>query len=84
MTEGEIANESRFPDILEDITQLMTQLAGLKALPDDLEDRDFICNRALDVRSASMVYIAVCIRHYGRRGGIPGIFWPPTTHPNLF
>jgi hypothetical protein len=72
MTEGEIANESRIPEVLETISQLMEQLAVLDVLPDDLEQSDFVCNRALDVRSASMVYLAVCIRHHSIRGGIPG------------
>jgi len=72
MTQGEITNEARLPDVLESITQLMEQLAVLDVLPDGLEQSDFVCNRALDVRSASMVYLAVCIRHHSIRGGIPG------------
>ena len=50
----------------------MEQLAVLDVLPDDLEQRDFVTHRALDVRSASMVYLAVSIRHRSTRGGIPG------------
>ena len=50
----------------------MEQLSVLDILPDDLEQRDFVINRALDVRSASMVYLAVTIRHHSTRGGIPG------------
>jgi hypothetical protein len=73
MTESEIAHESRIPDVLETISQLMEQLAVLDVLPDDLDQSDFVCNRALDVRSASLVYLAVCIRHHSIRGGIPGI-----------
>jgi hypothetical protein len=40
------------------------QLEILSVLPDDLEQRQSVINRALDVRSASMVYLAVSIRHY--------------------
>ena len=72
MAESEITNETRIPDVLETISQLMEQLAVLDVLPDDLEQSNFICNRALDVRSASLVYLAVCIRHHSIRGGIPG------------
>jgi len=50
----------------------MEQLSILDVLPDDLEQRDFVTSRALDVRSASMVYLAVSIRHHSTRGGIPG------------
>lgn len=35
----------------------------VKLLPEDLEQREFVINRAMDVRSASMVYLAVSIRH---------------------
>ena len=52
----------------------MEQLQVLDVLPDDLVQRDFVINRALDMRSASMVYLAVSIRHHSRRGGIPGGF----------
>ena len=45
----------------------------VKVLPDDLEQRDFVINRALDVRSASMTYLAIMIRHDSIRFGIPGI-----------
>jgi len=45
----------------------------VKLLPDDLEQRDFVINRALDVRSASMTYLAVTIRHDATPFGTPGI-----------
>jgi len=72
MTEREITRKSEIPDVLETIFQLMEQLAVLDVLPHDLEQSEFVCNRALDVRSASMVYLAVSIRHHSIRGGLPG------------
>ena len=59
-------------DTFETILKLMEQLSVLDVLPDDIGNRDNVINRALDVRSASMVYLAVSIRHHSTRGGIPG------------
>ena len=50
----------------------------MNVLPDDLEQRDFVVNRALDVRSASMIYLAVWIRHNATPFGTPG------TTPNVY
>lgn len=44
----------------------------VNVLPYDLEQREFVVNRALDVRSASMIYLAVSIRHQGTPLGTPG------------
>ena len=52
--------------------QQLEQLAILDDLPDDLEQREFVINRALDVRSASMLYLAINIRHDSTSLGIPG------------
>jgi len=72
MTESEIARKSELLDVLETISHFMEQLAVLDCLPPGLEQMEFVSNRALDVRSASMVYLAVCIRHHSIRGGVPG------------
>jgi hypothetical protein len=40
----------------------MEQLEVASNLPVDLEQRETIINRAIDVRSASMLYLAVQIR----------------------
>ena len=53
--------------------QQLEQLAILDILPDDLEQRDFVINRALDVRSATMLFLAMNIRHDSTFLGIPGI-----------
>jgi len=47
----------------------------MNILPDDLEQRGFVVNRALDVRSASMMYLAVTIRHDATSLGIPGTYY---------
>ena len=44
----------------------------VKVLPDDLEQRDFVISRALDVRSAAMTYLAMMIRHDAIPFGTPG------------
>jgi hypothetical protein len=43
--------------------QQLEQLEILDILPDDLEQRCSVINRAMDVRSASMFYLAVNIHH---------------------
>ena len=53
--------------------QQFAHLELVKVLPDDIEQRDFVVNRALDVRSASMVYLAISIRHDTSLLGTPGI-----------
>lgn len=44
----------------------------MSVLPGDLKEREFVINRAMDVRSASMKYLAVSIRHDATRFGTPG------------
>jgi hypothetical protein len=53
--------------------QQLEQLAILDILPDDLEQRDFVITRALDVRSATMLFLAMNIRHDSTFLGIPGM-----------
>jgi hypothetical protein len=74
MIEKELAIKNQLRDAFETVFLLMEQLRVFDVLPDDLVQRDFITNRALDMRSASIIYLAVIIRHYSRRGGIPGTF----------
>ena len=51
----------------------------VKVLPDEVEQREFVINQALDVRSASMMYLAVSIRHNATRLGTPST--PCITRP---
>jgi hypothetical protein len=50
-------------------------LGMVNVLPSDLGQREFVVNRALDVRSASMTYLAVSIRHQGTPLGTPGTLY---------
>ena len=49
--------------MLEYLCQQFAHLEMINVLPDDLEQREFVTNRALDVRSASMMYLTFMIRH---------------------
>jgi len=69
--------------MLETITQFV-ELMVLELLSDDLDKCDFICNQALDVRSAIMVYLVVCIYQNSIRSGILGIFYLFITPSNQF
>jgi hypothetical protein len=72
MIEKELSIKNNIRDAFETILQLTEQLLVLDVLPDDLGQRELVTNRALDMRSASMVYLAVIIKHHSRRGSIPG------------
>ena len=76
--EKELKRKDELQDVLEFIAQQFSQLAVLKTIPDDLEQREFVVNRALDVRSAAMSYLATSIRHDSTPGGIPGMMPPKT------
>jgi hypothetical protein len=66
---------------LEYLSQQFAHLEIVNVLPDDLEQREFVINRALDVRSASLFYLAVRIRHEATPLGTPGTS-PYHTHLN--
>jgi len=57
---------------LDYISQQLEQLAILSVLPEDVIHRESIINRALDVHTASMLFLAVSIQHDSIWGGIPG------------
>jgi len=58
--------------MLEYLCQQFAHLEMVNVLPDDLEQREFVANRALDVRSASMMYLAFMILHNATPLGTPG------------
>jgi hypothetical protein len=60
---------------LEYLSQQFEHLEMVNVLPDDLEKREFVINRALDVRSASIMYLAVRIRHSATPLGTPGTYY---------
>jgi hypothetical protein len=59
---------------LEDLSQTFARLAVINDLPEDLKQREFVVNCALDVRSASMAYLAINIKHDSTLGGTAGKF----------
>jgi hypothetical protein len=73
IAETEIARKEAFGRTLDHICQQLEQLAILDVLPNDLEQRDVIINRALDVRSAAMLFLAIAIRYEATSFGIPGM-----------
>lgn len=62
--------------MLDYICQQVEQLAVAENLPHDLEQREAVINRALDVRSASMHYLAIHIRHDSTPLGMLGSIRP--------
>ena len=48
---------------MDHLSQQFAHLELVNILPEELEQREFVVNRALDVRSASMKHLAVSLRH---------------------
>jgi hypothetical protein len=63
IADKEIGRKEELGRTLEYMSQQFAQLETVNFLPEDLEQREFVINRAIDVRSASMVYLALSIRH---------------------
>jgi hypothetical protein len=63
IADKEIGRKEELERTLEYISQQFAQLETVNFLPDDLEQREFVINRAMDVRSASMIYLALSIHH---------------------
>lgn len=49
--------------MLDFMCQQLEQLRVVGSIPEDLEQHDILVNRALDVRSACMRYLAANIHH---------------------
>ena len=59
--------------VLEDIAQLFGQLVAVKSeIPQDIIRRQDVINRAIDIQSASMNYLAIAIRHHSTPLGTVG------------
>ena len=54
---------------LDYIHQQLTDLNVVESVP----NRYVLVNRALDVRSSSMLYLAAQLKHDGNRLGLPGM-----------
>lgn len=72
IADKEIGRKEELKRTLEYLSQQFAQLELVNVLPNDLEQREFVANRALDVWSASMLYLAFIIRHDATPHGIPG------------
>jgi hypothetical protein len=72
IADKEIGRKEELERTLEYLSQQFAHLELMNVLPDDLEQCDFVVNRALDVRSASMMHLVVAIRHDGTPLGTPG------------
>jgi hypothetical protein len=72
IADKEIGRKEELERMLDYLCQQFAHLKLVNVLPDDLEQRDFVVNRALDVRSASITYLAVTIRHDATLLGTPG------------
>lgn len=59
---------------LDYICHQVGQLEVVNGIPPDLEQLDVVINRAIDVRSAAMRYLASQIRHDTNRLGTAGTY----------
>jgi hypothetical protein len=72
IADKEIERKEGLEKILEDLSQTFARLAVINDLPEDLKQREFVVNCALDVCSASMAYLAINVKHDSTVGGTAG------------
>lgn len=72
IADRELGRKKELGETLDHMCQQLEHLAILTSLPEDLEQREFVINRALDVRSACMLYLTANIRHQSTFLGVPG------------
>lgn len=63
IAERELARENEINNMLDFMCQQLEQFKVIERIPKNIEQRDVLVNRALDVRSACMQYLAANIRH---------------------
>ena len=68
----ELARKEELTKSLDYICHQVGQLGIVDAIPPDLEQLDVVINRAIDVRSAAMRYLASQIHHDATRLGTTG------------
>lgn len=73
MAEREIKRKEEIEKTLDYIYRQLGQLTAIQSLPDSVVPPQALINRATDVKSAVLVYVAVHIRHEGIRCGIIGM-----------
>jgi hypothetical protein len=71
---SEIARKSEIEKKLDFIARRLEQLKVITQLPDTIVPTDDLINRATDVRSACLKYIAVQIRHESQYFGLAGTY----------
>ena len=76
IADKEIARKAQLEDTMDYMCQQLEQLAIVDILPENLEQRDVVINRAMDVHSASMLFLALSIQHDSTSFSIPGTFFP--------
>lgn len=69
----ELLRKEELDNALDYFAQQLEELEVVTVLPEEIEQRDYVLNRALDVRSASMMYLAVLLHHNSTVFGTPGI-----------
>jgi hypothetical protein len=74
MAEREIKRKEEIEKTLDYIYRQLGQLTGIQSLPDSVVPPQALINRATDVKSAVLVYVAVHIRYEGIRCGIIGMY----------
>jgi hypothetical protein len=70
----EIARKAEIEEKLDYIARRLNQLKVIAQLPSTISPTDDVVNRAMDVRTASLKYIAVHIRHESQYFGIAGTY----------
>lgn len=63
IAEKEVARKAELDAALDNLCQQVGYLEVINHLPPDLEQLDSVVTRAIDVRSASMLFLAIQIRH---------------------
>ena len=69
----ELTRKAELLKSLDYICHQVGQLEVVDVIPPDLEQLDVVINRAIDVRSAAMRYLAYQIQHDTNRLGTAGI-----------
>jgi hypothetical protein len=72
MADNELERRNSMGEKLEYISRQLAQLEIVKDLPDVDVDSGHLVNRAMDVLSASLMYMAIQIRHEAGYFGVTG------------
>jgi hypothetical protein len=77
MADNELERRNSMAEKIEYISRQLAQLEIVKDLPDVDVNSDHLVNRAMDVLSASLMYMAIQIRHEAGYFGVPGELYSP-------